>query len=280
MLLFLPIAMATSGCIKEDRSHCLPGTVCFTVKAYTEAQAELTQAEVGDVLLYVFDGDFRFMELIETQLGTVVEVRPPASGGIHIVAWGNLKGGNQTLPLFLTNDHKQTGKVSLLPDSRAAAPHHSPNDLFLGEITTTKEQHNSNVVIPMFRKTGSMTVTVRKLKEYAGFADNNFSVVIRETSNTFDFYGNCTGAKATYRPNATFSGETFNVPVFNIIPETGLTIDLYHGNDLVYSASSSGGQPIDVTQGKLTNVLIDFTGSINVSVQETPWGQKYVWKEY
>lgn len=252
------------------------------VKAYAEGGAEVTGDEVGDVTLYVFDGGQQFVERIETELGTVVEVRPPADGQINIVAWGNLGGGNQTISVLSPGDDKNTALVRLLEDTRAAAaPHHPCDDLFFGEVFVSDVRQQDNVLIPMHRKAGSMTVTVRKLKEYTGFADDNFSVVVHETFNSIDFDGNATGSMASYRSACSFATDgVLNVPIFNLIPGTGLSIDLYHGQDLVYTASVSGGVPIDVVAGKLTNVLIDFTGSVSVSVSVTSWGQHQVWKDF
>lgn len=275
-------AFALGGCIREDRDDCPPESVHFMVKAYAESGAEVTEDEVRDVILYVFDGELHFVERIETELGTLVEVRPPADGQINIIAWGNLGGGNQTVPVLLPGDNKNTALVRLLEDTRATAtPHHPCDDLFFGEVSVSDIRQEGNVLIPMHRKAGSMTVSVRKLKEYTGFADDDFSVVVRETFNSIDFDGNCIGSMASYRPSCAFATDgVLKIPIFNMIPGTGLSIDLYHGQDLIYTASVSGGEPIDVIAGKLTNVLIDFTGNISVSVTVTSWGQQQVWKDF
>lgn len=283
-LLCLAATAALAGCIREDLGGC-PSVFTMTVKAYAQAQGEteLTDADVRDVVLYVFDQQMRFRQQIQTSLGQNVEVTAPEGEGIHIVAWGNLCGGNQTRPMPAPGDHKNTLMVCLAPDTRATAtPCLSPDDLFLGELTIAPGQIQGQKIIPIVRKVGSMTVAVKKLKEYAGFADDDYRIEVRETFNAFDFYGAYTGNKTSYRPAGAFSGGTYSISPFNMVPEAGLFVDIYHGQTLIYTALAATGTlaPIIVEQGKQTDVLIDFTGTVSVSVQTGEWGKIPVIKEY
>jgi hypothetical protein len=251
------------------------------VRAYAETGAEVTPGVVSDVVLYVFDGAERFVERIETELGVSVSIAVPEDGRFNIVAWGNLGGGRQSVSTLLPGDNMSAAAVTLLPDTRAATPHFPCDDLFHGAISVTDLRQTENILIPMHRKAGSMTLTVRKLKEYSGFLGDDFWVLVRETYHSIAFDGTYTGDKASYRPEGAFAADgALYVPPFNMLPGAGLAIDIYHGPDLIHTASVSGGSPIDVTAGKSTHVLIDFTGNISVSVATTDWGQQYVWKEY
>lgn len=286
-LCLLTAMVGMAGCAHEDTSGCAT-SFSIIVKAYGENNVELSSAEVNDVILYIFDEERLFVEEIETQLGTRVEVEAPTGDEIHVIAWGNLLGGNQSRCNMFAGDHISTAYITLNA-ATSADMHCNPDDLFFGVNTAKKEDRASDVLIPMLRKTGSMNVTILKLKEATGYDDENFSLVVRETYNQFDVSGNVTGNRvAAYAQSGSFeysqslAQEAFLVSDFNLIPDlTGIAIDIYHGADLLHTVDAhSGNSPILVEEGKLTNVLIDLSGNVNVQMTMTPWGQRQVWKVF
>jgi len=285
LLCVLMLALSVTGCIKEDSDDC-PVNHTFTVRAYDHAGTELGRDEVGDVSLYVFDGDLCFVERIDTHVGQNVTLQAPAGGDIHLVGWGNLGGGSQSCTQPNVGDPKDACFVSLLPHTRAGGHCLSPDDLFRGEITLTPQEQSGAKEMPIYRETGSMTITIRNLQSYAGFSDTDYSVVVRETHSALDFYGQRSGDKTAYRPAGSFvttgGPQEYFVPSFNMIPEnTGIYIDIYHGTQLIATvAADKAGNAITVEKGKLTNVLIDFRALISVSVALTDWGKYQLWKEF
>ncbi len=274
----------TAGCMTEDLSNC-ESTFRLTVRAYANDGTDCG-ADVDEVILYLFDENLAYVEEIETVVNETVPITLHPKEQVHIYAWGNLCGGAQTRPVFSAGDHIGKGLIGLNPDTRAVSHCLSPDDLFYGDVSIGNSLRGGDVEIPINRVTGSMSVTVKKLKEFAGFADDDYSIVVRDTYNTYGMDAALCGDRASYRPSGSFvtSGATvkYLVPAFSLVPEsTGVSIDIYHGTDLLTTVSShNSGQPITVAKGLLTNVVIEFNMTLNVSVELLPWGNEGGTKEF
>ncbi len=282
---FVLCCVVCTGCISEDLSDC-SNSYYFTVRAYDVDGAELINPPVNDIILYLFDKDGLFIEQINTQLNTRVEVKSDKNE-LYAVAWGNLGGGHETKPSFQPNDNISTGIVKLNVNE-ATAVAGSPDDLFSGNVSASRPEQMDKVV-PIYRKTGSMNITILHLKEYLGVTDDDFTIQVGDTYSAIDFFGKYSGTKVSYLPTGSFvpnpqpgGGSQYYTPIFNLIPETkGVYIKIYHKNDLVATVTTyNGGSPIAVKEGLLTNVLIDFRGILYISATMTPWGDKYIWKSF
>lgn len=276
---------AVTGCMTEDTSNC-SDTFSIRVVAYDNENNELASEHVKDVVLYVFDNGGYYLSQIETQINQTVTIRDTSRMGIHVIAWGNLGGGCQTKYEPQAGDHMDACCVDLLKHAPSTPHCMSPDDLFLGEmpLSVTRAVVETVQVLPLYRATGSMAITIRGMKEYTGYSDDDFSVVVRETYSTINFRGGYSGEKtASYKPSGDFS--TFNrksqyyIQPFNLIPEENTYIDIYHGSELIATFPVEGsGSAITVERGMLTNVLIDF--GLKLRVVLTDWGQEYLWKEF
>lgn len=284
---FLALTALVTGCIKEDLSECTT-EYTFTVKAY-DSSGELSDGEVADVTLFVFNGgSLCFTEHIETRVGESVTISIPDDDGIHIVGWGNLGGGSQQCAIPRVGDSKDVCCVDLLPHTRATTYALAPDDLFRGELTVLPADGPSENVIPVYREVGSMTVTVRNLPSSppSAGAEDNYSIVIHETPSSIDFYGNLSGEKVGYRPTGalvTNAGHPeYYVTPFNLFPDTdGMRIEVYQGEQLLASVThDKTGTPVVVQKDRLTNVLIDLSGTVSVSLSISQWGEEQVWKEF
>ncbi|NDV84980.1 FimB/Mfa2 family fimbrial subunit, partial [Bacteroides sp. 51] len=261
----------------------------LTVRPYDHAGEPLSRKDVAEVVLYVFDSELCSLEKIDTHVGQTVTINAPRGKSLHIVGWGNLGGGRENCTSYEPGRHKDYYQVSLLPLTRAMAYSLSPDDLFRGEITlgdSSESNSNTTIELPIYRETGSLTITVRGLTAFAGFADHNYSIQVRETPSVIDFYGDLSGDKVAYQPTSSFTigaaREEYYTPPFNMLPEEqGIHIDIYHGTELVTTISQDNtGQPIAIKKGQLTNVLIDLRSSLSVSMELTPWGEEKLWKEF
>lgn len=279
------LLVSVTSCIKEDLSEC-EKVYTFTVKAFDASGSELSSADVKDVRLFIFNGNYYFVESIDAQVGESVTVNAPDGGDIHVVCWGNLGCGLQQCSQLVPGEHKDNCRVDLLPDARALSYSISPGDLFRGEITVTRQEQNGQTSLPIYRETGSMAITVRNLQEFVGSTDEDFSIVVGETYSTIDFYGNHTNNKVAYRPTGSFvlndHSNEYKVAAFNMIPEeTGLYIDVYHGGQKIVTVSQdNSGTPILVEKGKQTNILIELRTSVSVNMMLADWGKEYLWKEF
>lgn len=281
MLLLLPL---WAGCVQEDFTDC-EEVYSLIITGYDAEGNTVSDSEIDDLVLYIFDKDHYFVERIETAFGEKVTVKMPAGHAVNVVAWGNSLHESFTHPSLDTDDHIDSGYLLLSPYTRAGhSIHHSPSDLFHGTkaISVEENKGTSEHELPLYRKTGSMNITVRNLKEFVREDDDDYSVVVRETYNAYDFWGNITGDKiAAYSPEGSFhKQDEFFVPNFILVPDDQITIDIYHGEDLVTSFSRSEDGPIIVGAGVTTNVLIDIATELDVKVTLTPWGETYLWKEF
>ncbi len=279
-------SLAATGCIKEDRSGCQTAHI-FIVRAYDRTGTELSRNEVGDVALFVFDSSLRFVERIDTHVGERITIPAGGRSGIHIVGWGNLGGGSQNCPMFSPGDLKEGCCIDLMPNMHAADEVFSPDDLFRGEITIDENDPDAQRELPIYREVGSMSITVRNLKTPGRtLPDTDYSIMVRETYSGIDFHGNPTGEKVCYCTSGTFISEggreVYYAAPFNMIPEpAGITVEIYRGSQLVVSVSrDKEDKPIAVEKDRLTNVLIELKGLVEVSVSVTEWGNRQVWKEF
>lgn len=280
----LALALLMSGCLKENTDDC-DVSHTLTVRAYDNSGVELTQGEVSDVRLFVFDAGLRFVERIDTQVGQKVTVKATGDGDMHVIGWGNLGGGQEDSATPVAGEHINNCLVSLKPAMQTSTYVLSPDDLFRGGITVPANEKSGDKILPVYRETGSMTITVRNLKTFAGYDDDNYSIAVRETYSVIDFYGKLSGDKVGYRPEGSFVANgnkvEYYAPAFNMLPEESIRLDIYHGTQLIATVSNdSSGNPIIVQKGVLTNVLIELGAQLSVSVALTDWGNEQVWKEF
>lgn len=290
VLRLLPVfamAAVATGCgyFSDDLSDC-EDNYAFTIRAYDYQGVQLGRDDVKDVTLFVFDGDSRFLSKKETNINESVSLSTSPGGVLNVVAWGNLREGNQTYTDPQPGDHIDDCFVELKALTRATLYAMSPGDLFRGMITLSREQQAGNVELPIYREVGSMTVTVRGLLDPGSTNLDDYRIEVRETYSKVDFRGNPGGARVAYKPAGSFiannGNQDYYVPIFNMLPEpSGVAIDIYHGDTLLHTVTQdSTGNIIAVNKGRLTNVLIDFSVSLSVQVAITDWGSEHLWKEF
>ena len=285
LLCCITAASIVTGCLKEDVDDC-PQVYLLTVKAYNESGTELGMSTVSDVSLFIFDNATRFVRQINTQLNESVTVEAPAGEDIHIVGWGNLAGGGQTYVQPAVGDLLANCFVELQTTSRAASYVLSPGELFRGQIAIAASERSGDKELPIYLEVGSMSITIRNLKTFAGYNDNNYSVIIQETYSDIGFDGHTAGDKVAYIPAGSFvtngGKEEYSVPTFNMVSEeAGVRIEIYHGTTLIATISQdNAGRPIKVEKGKLTNVVIDLQRSLDVNVSINDWGNSGGQKEF
>ena len=275
-----------AGCIKEDLDDC-EDLYSLTVRAYAyESGNELEADEVTDLSLFIFDRESRFLYKVETAIGQKVAITGPKDEDLHIVAWGNLRQGHQSYTDPQPGERLADCFVELQAQTRAETYALSPGDLFRGVITLTADNRTDDKILPIYREVGSLTVTIRNLKGFTGYNDENFHIVVRETYSRIGFDGIAAGDMMTYLPDGLFTAgsgnEDNNVPAFNLLPtELGVHIDIYHGDELITTISTDReGHPITIEKGQLTNVLIELRTNLGVSIELTDWGNNYMWKEF
>ena len=293
--LALPTSFA--GCnVGDNEGYCCdtePETVTldFAVRAFHNTGTELTSEDVDDVVLFVYDEDLHFQKSVDAHVGQSVSIEVPAGMDIHVVGWGNLDKEMHDFDEPEVGEHLSDHSIDLRTHdgTRAPTPVHSPDDLFRGDVTVQQERQDGEFTMALSREVGSMTITIRGLRRGTAPTDD-YSVVVHGLSTGIDFTGDQTGGDQTsYHPAGLFGGggvaDEYYVPVFNMLPSSGMQIDIYRGSELIGSVTTdSSGKYIHVGQGIQTNILIDFGGgdnaSLGVSVSLTDWGEDELWREF
>lgn len=286
LLCLMALTVSLTSCIKENLDDC-DISYSLTVRAYERGtEAELSADNITDLSLFVFNKDSRFLYKVETGIGEKSAISGPQGENLLVVTWGNLKQDHLSYNDPQPGDWLEDCFVELQERTRAESYALSPGDLFRGEITLTADDRTGDKILPVYREVGSMTVILRNLKQFSGYTDNDFYIVVRETPSRIGFDGEMAGAPAVYRPEGSFvtdaGQEVYYVPAFNMLSKIlGVEIDIYHGNDLIATVSADRQRnPIIVEKDRLTNVLIDLRASVNVDVALTDWGNHYIWKEF
>lgn len=297
LLTVLVTAFVATGCTKEDLSGCDLPEYSLQVKGYDADGKEVDAETIKDITLYVFDKDKAFLGLREVALTESVILDYPGHEALTVVAWGNGKQGHQMMPTLKKGDPLETAFVSLIKTRTSLLPEAvSPDDLFYGSTTieaikapaesaglSARANTTAEKVLPVIRKTSSVVVTTRYLREYVGSTEGEFRYSLRKSSDKLDFYGKANGMDVSYHPAAAFTptGDLVSSR-FNILPtDIDIKIDIFHRDVLQTTIiSDSQGKPLRAVEGQLLNVFINFKGSINVDVKVTEWGKKKVWKEF
>lgn len=283
-LLSVLLIAASSGCTKESTSDC-SAKFTIVVRAYDPDGGEITGSDgPRDVSVYVFDSEGLFSERIETTVGANVTIEAPRGDAVSVVVWADAQGGSDMFPILTRGVHRPADcSVGLVPTRSAHTVCDSPGDLFNGNMQINTKTADGIQIVPIYRRTGSMNITVRKLREHTQSADDDFSIVVHETQSRIDFDGSLSGEwSAAYTPVGAFDAQgVYSTGIFNMLPsDEGVTIDIYHGTELIRTVTICAGEPITVAAGLTTNVLIDFGASLDVQVSLTPWGELQIWKDF
>lgn len=290
-MLLLSLLCLQTGCIKEDTDACMV-KYTLTARAY-DVYGLLLNADVcQDVILYFYTADLRYTHRVECSLNETIEVWVPAHSSIHVVGWGNVLAGNHLHTPPAVGDHESSCTVSLTTYTRADNHALPPADLFHGTVDVA---HNSLIdayELRMTRKAGQMAITVTGMDEFVSLDDNNYYIEVDDTYSSIVFDGTLTGSRVNYMLAEGYvesnGKEIYSNGAFNLLPEIGLTVRVYHGGNLVASTAINNktGTPINVSAGQLTNVLIVLSrndngeADLNLQIAITDWNQVYLWKDF
>lgn len=298
-LFALPVLLA--GCTKhetEEEPEEEPVPYIVNIKASDYMGGELTGDEVTEVKLFLFDGNNHFLRQVDTRVGESVSIEVPPEG-LQLVSWGNLTDGRQHYTIPTAGMHVDDCFVELLPHTLSQSTGYSlsPGTLFRGSLRLAgKLKPFDTETLTLYRQVGSLAITIRRSTGTVGYFADDFRVVVRETFNRISFAGELQGTKTGYLPEGEVvlnaGVEEYHIPSFNILPsEKKLFVDIYRGGERVVTVEQdSGGNPIQLEAGRLTNVLIDLKElpdpepgaplAVGVSVVLTAWGEEVLWKSF
>ncbi|MDR0421748.1 MAG: FimB/Mfa2 family fimbrial subunit [Proteiniphilum sp.] len=284
-LCLLALAVSLTGCTdnhQDEYDALYPITVQACVSG---SNTRLESGSIKDLSLFVFDRNYRFMYKIETGTGKEITIRKPVGESLHIVTWGNLAEGAQTLTEPKPGDRPDACLVELQPRVRTSVPPcaGSPGDLFRGEITLSDNERDGEKKLSIYREVGSMTVTLQNLENCPGYDDGNFRLTVHETHSMMNFKGELQGDMIAYLPAGSIDGKRYCTPPFNMFPGESVRISIHHGDRHIATVSADRrGEPITVERDRLTKVLIDLetASSVTADVEVAGWMRYEMEKEF
>lgn len=284
LLAFPTLLLFSYACIKEDLSQCATNTsITVTVKIAEVSGSPDDKSIVKDIVLYIYDENKKFLEIRETQLGNIEVLSYPNAGKLTVVAWCNTLSGSLDLTsfnsgLFLKDGYARLKKI-LSPNI-----YQIPDDILFGSKPIVNNQEvDEHATLYVTRVVASMNITVRNLKKFADFNDNNYSFIVGTTKTYMDFTGQYYGGGASYIPESSFNiPEEFIAKTFRLFPsrEEHFSVKIFHDGTLIDEVSTANdNSPLQTIQNKTLNLLIEYNGltGISVTVKSTEWNQTHQW---
>lgn len=277
-----------SGCsIHEDLDE------CYTLRLKVENVSgdDITAlGTVSDATLYIFDGNLNFLETRELEKDfvtsrEVITLNYPENTKLHIVAWGNLGGGKETVSKATKADEL---KVMLKTQESIAS---SPDSLFFGskEVTTRGTGvAGGNQEIVIVPKIGTVTMETKGLSYALGArglkASGDCDFYMNRTLSGFDYTGKQIGDSVYYNPegmwNPLTASEWVTTHAQTLCEGQNMSGSLYVGGQFIQEVTE--GQYMDDTVGPIeisaehnTHVVFQWGENgafLGARIIVTPWG--------
>jgi hypothetical protein len=298
-IVFMLLAVLQS-CIFEDMEDCVQYDL--TVKLLGSDGEELVSGTVDTVNIYLFDRN-GFVRMIPIGRNSDFTFGCDKEDSLTLVAWGNLKQDSLIVPTLSKGETLEEALVSL---RWLNGCNMSPTDLFYSRYTVLQHAQQisgsalrsnngldagaggvalrsssitvDTMTLSLERMAATLIVTGQYMDKLFGTVTTGYRFVVRNPRDAFNFLGNPVGDTAVYEPGTTLNAAGQIVtPVVRVLPtptDGALIVELYRGDNLLYSTSTdSGGEPLRAVAGKQLNVLLDFRYSfIQVTVTVVPWG--------
>lgn len=295
LLVAAVLAAMLTGCIKDDLAECSKLTLKVEGLNGTDIMDITSLGLVEDATLYIFDENRKLLETRNLSKDFILAKEVikldnyPDNTKLHIVAWGNLKGGNQSV-----TDPKQLDDLKVQLKSSEDGFAQSPDCLYFGtkEVTSLGSGivgGDGQVVIRL--KTGTYTIKTlglnNALKSYGLKSAADFDFYINRTLDTHDNSGALTGDSVAYHPEGTYdtAQEWLTTGVIDKAMFGGKQ-NSFAGEDLGISITSKDGRvnktvyvddngdPFEIPEGGRLDVLLLFgeDGTISAKMRITPWG--------
>lgn len=290
-LLLSLLGLLAFSCVYDDPTAYDP-----TCGRYVEAHTvDGNDAQVSGLWVYVYDQNGVLIGFHKTEPGAPLPVGEYRDRGkIKLVVWGNASGQEapQNLPDPVIGSSINSHYVVQNPSGKnivGSKLTNPPSDLFFGtlDIDFSKDKGSGQTVTPLLlaRSVSSFVVTVRGIGQAFDGADGDYFVVVRHPYGAVDFAGNPIGPGSVYLPKVAYDPLTDQLigEVSLALPtgEAGVVVELYWGGQLVYSAAvDSGGRVLSLTQGQLSNILIDLSRVIGVELVVSRWGEVWIFEDF
>lgn len=274
-----------SGCIKDDLNDC-PKTYRLVVQ--TDPNDDVSLRATPKVVLFIFDENNRLLDYRNTSPGVVMELSYEGHSRLNAVAWANIDD-HVNVSTLNTQMPLENATVKLIDRTDLSEGNYalSPSDLFHGkkelDLNLNTQEHPDVLIIG--RKVAAIQIIAKKLKEYVGTIDNDFTYKVKSSKNTFDFNGKLMGDDRNYLPECSFSDkDELIAPAFLVFPsQTGqnISVDIYKGTNLIYTIDKDdNGLPLKTEEGKILELIVDFSTEASVDITIKDWDAAEINQEF
>lgn len=276
------VALILTGCIQENLAACYK----LTLKAENAKGDDVTETALADASLYVFDENYTYLETVrlsEGQIRNREEIRLiyPEDRNLHVVAWGNLSGNNQTV-----TESELIDELTVMLKSRDGLAQ-KPDDLFYGNrLVQTKAgggiyDDDTIVVRPKLSQVNIVTENIKYAlnKNFPSTAneDINCDYFVNRTLSGFDYQGQQTGDSVYYSPDADWDkNKEYFAPNYRMCAGENLGVELTaEDRTLATATHDDDGNPLQAPEAGILYVVLRFgeDGAL-LSVRQAvrPWG--------
>lgn len=276
------VTLFMTSCIQENLLACYK----LTLKAENARGDDVTGAALADASLYVFDEDYKYLETVrmtEEQIRNRKEIRLnyPEDRNLHVIAWGNLSGQNQTV-----TESELIEELKVMLKSRNGLAQ-KPDDLFYGNrLVMTKAGgglagNDTIVVRPKLSQVNIITQNIgyalKKNFPSATIGEIECNYYVNRTLSGFDYQGKLTGDSVYYRPDADWdANKEYVAPNYRMCAGENLNVELTAANrSLAVATHDDYGAPLVAPEAAVLYVVLRFgeDGAL-LSVRQAirPWG--------
>lgn len=218
--------------------------------------------------------------MTEGQIRNREEIRLnyPEDRNLHVIAWGNLAGQNQTV-----TESELIEELKIKLKSRDGLAQ-KPDDLFYGNrLVQTKAggslYNNDTIVVrPKLSEVNIVTQNIKyALRKYDSPTDADCNYYVDRTLDAFDYRGQLTGDSVYYHPEADWDkNKEYFAPNYRMCAGENLNVQLTaEGNTLAVATHDDDGKPLTAPEAAVLYVILRFgeDGAL-LSVRQAirPWG--------
>lgn len=271
-----------TSCIQENLLACYK----LTLKAENANGEDVTGSALADASLYVFDENYEYLQTVRMTEGQIrnreeIRLNYPEDRNLHVIAWGNLSGQNQTV----TESELIEGLKVQLKSRNGLAQ--KPDDLFYGNrLVETKaggalSRNDTIVVRPKLSQVNIITQNIKYAlnKQFPStpIDDIDCNYQVNRTLSAFDYQGKLIGDSVYYHPDADWDkNKEYFAPNYRMCAGENLSIELSADNHtLAVATKDDYGKPLVAPEARILYVVLIFgeDGAL-LSVRQTirSWG--------
>lgn len=286
ILLLTTMGALTTSCLREDLSGC-PHPFRLFVKAVNADGKDITESgDIKDAVLFIFNEKGQVVDIltlsaqqIKDRRGIDIRLSYPGHKSLTFVVWANADARVEK-PDNASVKQMTDLYVKLISNKNVAQ---SPSDLFHGALVVPVEfggvESKGDHTVVISPKVSQVVISAIHVQQWNNRKEGTYTFRLKESPDTYDKDGKLAGEKVYYVPAVKMQDGTLTAPLFTVYPtadQTPFTLEILCDGEVIYSAKvDSNGKQFVPEVGRLLNIIVDFSGSLEVLAIITPWNEVY-----